>query len=1138
MLSDGADRNRDDHPLLVGDRLQVLKKQMDRGCGLVAIHWTVFVPKDHGGDEFLEWIGGYFDYESGSAANNPAANKWFSKIQTTKSDCKLATPNHPIARGLKPFSLREEYYYNIRFRPNDPRLKPILTTTIPGESQEQTVAWAVERSGGGRGFGFTGGHFFENFGVEEFRRMVANAILWTAHVEVPASGVRSAARVADEPIARKPAADEPDAIQCLLVTGHQHPAHVWPETTVALQEALARDKRIQVTVVTDPEFLAKPNLQSYDVVLLNYCNWQRGGLSDAAKANFQKYLTDGGGLAIVHFTNGAFHASLPETPASDWPEFRNICRRIWDHAPGKSSHDPYGRFQVEVIKDHPITEGLNSFETIDELYCNQQGDGPIEVLATARSTVTGRDEPMAFVYPYGKGRIFQTVLGHAAESIRVPGEAELMRRGVVWAAGRAQRKPAAEPEKATTAPPRLAPEGRFGAALDPRPNNAAWAARQPSYEKRPLTVECWAKLGSKAGFNILVASSLKESAEHWELYTYAGTGELSLYLPGFQPAEIRSGVDVTDGQWHYVAATFDESQASLFVDGRRVMQTPIARTRSGGPTSPLYFGGYPPGNIGCDGLVDEVRISQGLRVIDGVPTAPLEADASTVGLWRFDRVDRGGCEDASATKNPAITGASSGKAGPMLARWCADEKLKLVSIDSSPDESFLALRTDTMGRLFAGGREALFVYEPDAAGVYGPRQLLYRFPPDTWITDIEVRGDDLYVITNAALYLFPRGALERTNLQPRRLVWGPPVDLHVTYHGLAWGPEGDLYFCSGDPLLNFGDFARRPDHWGHWTVYSQPEGTKTPYTGVGGFFRCRPDGSRFQVVASGTRGTDGLTFDRRWNLFSNDNDHESLADRYSPARLLHVAPQANFFWPRGWMASMSPDRADLLEVDERRIGSRGAGGHRLLRRPAAGREVSRHAAGGLLGSAEGGGLFAGTARRELSSHRVSVFARRETARPVGVTVGRGGRVFVALSYMAGNEGSPKYPSELVMITTADDPPTAPFEAYDAPTASPEKLWSELASTSTSRRQQAHQEILRRGGASARGSRPSFASDRDLGSGVHTPGLAGGCERRAASPRDVDDTGRASRCPGPRDRGPRAGRVSVARGAPTRFSSGP
>ena len=81
-------------------------------------------------------------------------------------------------------------------------------------------------------------------------------------------------------------------------------------------------------------------------------------------------------------------------------------------------------------------------------------------------------------------------------------------------------------------------------------------------------------------------------------------------------------------------------------------------------------------------------------------------------------------------------------------------------------------------------------------------------------------------MTAAALYLLPGGRVARENLKPRRLIWGPPVDLHVTFHGLAWGPEGDLYFNCGDPLLNHGDFKNRPDHWGHWTFYCQPDGTR------------------------------------------------------------------------------------------------------------------------------------------------------------------------------------------------------------------------------------------------------------------------------------------------------------------------
>ena len=56
--------------------------------------------------------------------------------------------------------------------------------------RKEIVAWTFERPDGGRSFGFTGGHTHKNWGNEDFRRLVVNAILWSAGVEVPEGGAK------------------------------------------------------------------------------------------------------------------------------------------------------------------------------------------------------------------------------------------------------------------------------------------------------------------------------------------------------------------------------------------------------------------------------------------------------------------------------------------------------------------------------------------------------------------------------------------------------------------------------------------------------------------------------------------------------------------------------------------------------------------------------------------------------------------------------------------------------------------------------------------------------------------------------------------------------------------------------------
>lgn len=178
-------------------------------------------------------------------------------------------------------------------------------------------------------------------------------------------------------------------------------------------------------------------------------------------------------------------------------------------------------------------------------------------------------------------------------------------------------------------------EGRFGKTFHPA-KAAVAAPGQAAWRNRPLTVECWVKLEKKTEFNILVASDPKASADHWELYSYVGNGRLSLYLPGFNPADIRTEVDICDGRWRHVGAAFSETKVTLYVDGKQVHEAAIERKRSGGPQGVLAFGAIPDTGLGCAGWVDEVRIRRGLHPLTALPTAPLTADADTLGLWSFD----------------------------------------------------------------------------------------------------------------------------------------------------------------------------------------------------------------------------------------------------------------------------------------------------------------------------------------------------------------------------------------------------------------------------------------------------------------------------------------------------------------------
>ncbi len=170
-----------------------LKKELARGCGLVCLHYAVEMTLGEPGDDWVEMLGGHFEI---NYSVNP---HWIADFKTL--------PDHPITQGVKPFAANDEWYFYMRFAKQG--VTPILAAVAPQDTMrrkdgahsgnphvrksvargdKQTVAWAYDRADGGRSFGFTGGHYHWNWGNDDVRRLVANAIRWTAKDDIGQGG--------------------------------------------------------------------------------------------------------------------------------------------------------------------------------------------------------------------------------------------------------------------------------------------------------------------------------------------------------------------------------------------------------------------------------------------------------------------------------------------------------------------------------------------------------------------------------------------------------------------------------------------------------------------------------------------------------------------------------------------------------------------------------------------------------------------------------------------------------------------------------------------------------------------------------------------------------------------------------------
>ncbi|MEX2580145.1 MAG: DUF1080 domain-containing protein [Verrucomicrobiales bacterium] len=190
VFADGGQR----HPAFF--HLQTLEDLRRRGIGFGAIHYAVEMVPGETNDALIESIGGAFEVDY---SVNP---HWTAEFDDF--------PDHPVARGLEPFEIEDEWYFNMRFTSEEGGLTPILSAVPPEQTMSrpdghhsgnpivremvaqklpQHLCWVYESESGTRGFGFTGGHFHDNWANDPFRKTVLNATCWIAGVEIPSAGI-------------------------------------------------------------------------------------------------------------------------------------------------------------------------------------------------------------------------------------------------------------------------------------------------------------------------------------------------------------------------------------------------------------------------------------------------------------------------------------------------------------------------------------------------------------------------------------------------------------------------------------------------------------------------------------------------------------------------------------------------------------------------------------------------------------------------------------------------------------------------------------------------------------------------------------------------------------------------------------
>ncbi|TKG89848.1 ThuA domain-containing protein [Puteibacter caeruleilacunae] len=230
------------------------------------------------------------------------------------------------------------------------------------------------------------------------------------------------------------AQSQSDKLNVLIVDGFSN--HDWKQTSLVVKSILEESNLFHVDISTSPSEPGdtrweawRPNFKAYDVVIQNTNNIGNKEIKwpTEVQKDLEKYLRKGGGLFILHSANNAFPT---------WEEYNMMIGLGWRSkdegialqvsndreivkvpvGEGRSTyHGPRNDEIIYILNNHPINKGFpKEWKTPDmELYKFARGPAKnLTVLSYAKDEKTNINWPVEWVISYGKGRVYNSSMGH------------------------------------------------------------------------------------------------------------------------------------------------------------------------------------------------------------------------------------------------------------------------------------------------------------------------------------------------------------------------------------------------------------------------------------------------------------------------------------------------------------------------------------------------------------------------------------------------------------------------------------------------------------------------------------------------------------------------------------------------------